>query len=301
MRARYVLTDVFTDRPFGGNPLAVFPDGRGISDVHMAEIARELNLSETVFVLPPEQPAHTRHLRIFTPGAELPFAGHPTIGTAHVLAALGEMPTSEGENRVVFEEGVGPIEVVVRVREGRPVFARLQAARLPEVGPEPPSADELASVLGLTRGEVSGAPIGVSCGLPFLFVPLRDLRALGRARVRIDRWEEVLASWWSPHLYLFTRDVETPGTDVRARMFAPALGILEDPATGGAVVALAGLLANADDRQDGVLQWVVEQGVEMGRPSRLEIEAEVAAGRVSAVRVGGASVVVAEGTMEVPP
>jgi trans-2,3-dihydro-3-hydroxyanthranilate isomerase len=301
MRARYVVADVFTDRPFAGNPLAVFPDGRGISDHTMAKIARELNLSETVFVLPAEQPGHARRLRIFTPGSELPFAGHPTIGTAHVLTALREVETHEGENRLVLQEGVGPIGVRVDVRDSRPVFVQLQAARLPEVGPAPPPADDLAQVVGLTVDDLAGAPVGLSCGVPLLFVPLRDRAALGRARVRIDRLAAVLSSWWTRELYLFTRDVETPGTDFRARMFAPSIGVVEDPATGSAAVALAGHLADQDPRADGVLRWAIEQGVEMGRPSVLELEAEKSGGRVVAVRVGGASVLVAEGTMEVSP
>ena len=137
MRRRYLTADVFTDRPFGGNPLAVFPDARGISPERMQQVARELNLSETVFVLPPEDPGHTRRLRIFTPGVELPFAGHPTVGTALILAWLGEIPFTGEETRIVFEEGVGPVPVTIRAAEGKAVFAQLSAAQLPEFGAAP--------------------------------------------------------------------------------------------------------------------------------------------------------------------
>jgi trans-2,3-dihydro-3-hydroxyanthranilate isomerase len=303
MELRFHTLDVFTDRVFGGNPLAVFPDGRGVGGETMQRIARELNLSETVFVLPPDDPAHTRRLRIFTPAAELPFAGHPTVGTAFLLAALGEVPLAGEETGIVFEEGVGPVPVRIRARDGRPVFAELTAARLPERGPPPPPRGALAALLGLAEDDLldgEWAAEGVSCGVPFLFVPLRDRAALGRARVEPARWEALLAGWWAPHLYVLALDPELPGSDVRARMFAPAMGIAEDPATGGAASALAGYLAWRSPRRDGTLRWTVEQGFEMGRPSILRVEADVRGGEVAAVRVGGASVLVAEGVMRLP-
>lgn len=300
---RFHTLDVFTDRVFGGNPLAVFPDGRGVDDATMQRIARELNLSETVFVLPPDDAAHARRLRIFTPAAELPFAGHPTVGTAFLLAALGEVPLSGDETRIVFEEGVGPVPVRIRARGGAPVFAELTAARLPETGPPPPPRAELAALLGLAEDDLldgEWAPGGASCGVPFLFVTLRGREALGRARLDPARWESLLAGWWAPSVYVLSRDPELPGSDVRARMFAPAMGIAEDPATGGAAAALAGYLAARSPRQEGTLRWTVEQGFEMGRPSILRVEADVRAGEVAEVRVGGASVLVSEGVMRLP-
>lgn len=301
MRHRYLTADVFTDRPFGGNPLAVFPDARGLPPQRMQQVARELNLSETVFVLPPEDPGHTRRLRIFTPGVELPFAGHPTVGTALILAWLGEIPLDGEETRIVFEEGVGPVPVTIRAAEGKAVFAQLSAAQLPELRPAPAVAD-LAEMLSLDPEDIltgDEAPQAVSCGVAFLYVPLRDRDALRRVRLRLDRWESLLATSWAPHVYVFTRDHELPETDYRVRMFAPAMGIPEDPATGAAAAAFGGYLGSRSSG-DGTLRWVLEQGFEMGRPSLLHLEVDRAGGAITAVRVGGGAVQVAEGAMEVP-
>ena len=305
--ARYVFhtLDVFTERPFGGNPLAVFPEAAGLGEAQMQAVARELNLSETVFVLPPADPAHTRRLRIFTPGTELPFAGHPTVGTAHLLAEIGEVPLAGTETRIVFEEGVGPVPVTIRTADGRPVFAQLSAAQPPERGPAPPTAAELAALLSLEPRDIAAepAPAAVSCGVPFLFVTLSGLDALGRARLRREAWEQLLADFWAPHLYLLAAAGATgegPSSTYRARMFAPAMGIDEDPATGAAATALAGYLAPLAGQAEGTLRWSVAQGVEMGRPSRLAIEADLSAGAVTAVRVGGSSVSISQGEMEIP-
>lgn len=303
MRSRYFTADVFTSVPFAGNQLAVFPDGAGLSDDDMLAITREFNYSETTFVFPPDDPAHARRVRIFTPGGEVPFAGHPTIGTAHVLAAIGDVPLTGERTRIVLEEKVGPVPVEIRARDGRPVFAQLSAARRPEVGPPPPSPEVLAQMLSLDRGDVLSGPLapqGVSAGLPFLFVPVRSRDAVRRARVKVDLWEPVLADAWASMLFVFAMDAEQPGHDVRARMFAPGISVPEDPATGSAAAALGGYLAMRAPRGDDTLRWVVEQGFEMGRPSILEIEVDRRAGEITAVRVGGASVVVCEGVIEVP-
>ena len=304
MNCRFVTADVFTSRPLEGNPLAVFPDARGLSDNLMQRIAREFNLSETVFVLPPDDARNTRCVRIFTPKAELPFAGHPTVGAAYVLAALGEIPLTGAETRIVFEEGVGPVPVLIRSEEGRPVFTQLTAAKLPEEGPTPPEAAELAEMLSLdpqdvlTQGE--DYPQGFSCGTPFLFIPLRSRDALRRARLRIEVWEEILLGGWAREVYLFCREPELPGSHIRARMFAAELGIGEDPATGGAVSAFGGYLGVRAPERDGTLAWIVEQGFEMGRPSLLHLEVDKQGGEITAVRVGGSSVLVSEGTIALP-
>lgn len=296
MRYRYHTLDVFTDRIFGGNPLAVFPDARGISDAQMQAVARELNLSETVFVLPAES-GGTRRVRIFTPGAELPFAGHPTVGTAFLLVALGEVPAEEGDTEVVLEEGVGPVPVRVRVRGGKPEFAQLTAAQPPVVGPAP-ARQELAAVLGLDPADLSGdwEPAVASAGVGFTVIPLRDAAALARARLDLSAWERVLAQTDAPGVYPVVP--AAPGGIVRVRMFAPAMGIAEDPATGAAAAALGGYLAR--NPQQGVLRWTVQQGEEMGRPSTIYLEADVHNGIVVRVRVGGSAVMLSEGTMEIP-
>jgi trans-2,3-dihydro-3-hydroxyanthranilate isomerase len=300
MRYRYLTADVFTDRPFGGNPLAVFPDARGIPDARMQQTARELNLSETVFVLPPDDPKHTRKLRIFTPAAEIPFAGHPTVGTAFVLGAVGEVPLDGAETRVIFEEGVGPVPVTIRAHGGLPVFAALTAAKLPEVGPPPPALRDLAEMLSLQPADLLDGAEAVSCGVPFLYIPLRDRDAVRRARVRLDRWEELVAGSWAQEVYVFARDPELPGSHLRSRMFAPRMGIVEDPATGSATASLGGYLASRSPERDGTLRWVIEQGFEMGRPSLLHLEVDQWDGAVTAVRVGGSSVLMSEGWMEIP-
>jgi trans-2,3-dihydro-3-hydroxyanthranilate isomerase len=309
---KFHTADVFTDVPFGGNQLAVLPNAAGLGDDQMLAIAGEFNFSETVFVLPAETPTGTRRLRIFTPGGELPFAGHPTVGTAYVLAQTGEIDLDGDETRIVFEEGVGPVPVLIRALDGKPVFAQLTAARPPERGPAPTDVAVLAEVLSLEPSDILYdrvfTPETVSAGVPFLFVPLRSLEALGRARVRQDVWERTLQDSWASELYVFVEEAESAKRGgvragngvIRARMFAPTLGITEDPATGSAAAAFGGYLAWRSTVRDGTLKWLIRQGVEMGRPSRLEVETDVAGGKVTAIRVGGASVLVSSGTLLYP-
>ena len=256
----------------------------------MPQIAREFNYSETTFVLPPTDPKHTARVRIFTPGGELQFAGHPTVGTAHILATIGAIAMTGDETSIVLEEGVGPIPVTIRSSNGRPESAQLSVAKLPEVGPPPPSRDALAAMLSLDSNDVlvgDMAAQSVSCGTPFLFIPLRDRAAVSRSRIKLDLWESALIKYTTNKVMVFAMDGELPGSDVRARMYAPGIGVPEDPATGSACVALGGYLAARDPRFDGTLRWIVEQGFEMGRPSILEVEADKQGGKVTAARVGG--------------
>lgn len=301
LHPRYLTCDVFTDHLFGGNQLAVFPDASEIPPELMPRIAREFNYSETTFVLPPSDPKHTRRVRIFTPGGELAFAGHPTVGTAHVLATIGAVELTGNETHIVLEEGVGPVPVTIRATDGKPTFAQLTVAKLPEVGPPPPSPGRLAAMLSLKTDDLVGSDMpaeAVSCGTPFLFVPLRDRAAVARARARVDLLGETLGDYWTQMVMVFALEGELPGSDIRARMFAPTIGVPEDPATGSAAVGLGGYLAARDPRFDAKLRWVVEQGFEMGRPSILQVEVEKQAGKITAVRVGGQSVVVCEGRMQ---
>jgi trans-2,3-dihydro-3-hydroxyanthranilate isomerase len=307
MRYRFVTADVFTDQPFGGNPLAVLPDARGIDEALMQKIAREFNLSETVFVLPPVSPAHTRRLRIFTPTTEVPFAGHPTVGTALVLARLGELPLQGASTRIVFEEGAGPVPVTLFAKDGaaphgHATFAQLSAPQAPELLAGRPAA-LIASALSLTPSDLvtdQGLPRVVSCGLPFLLVQLRSRQALARARLNRSVWERQLAGSPAAHLFLFTATDNDDAHDFQARMFAPGGGVDEDPATGSAAAAFGGWLGGMSSLADGTIRCVIAQGLEMGRPSRLEVEVEKRAGAIAAVRVGGAAVLVSEGTIEVP-
>jgi trans-2,3-dihydro-3-hydroxyanthranilate isomerase len=299
---RFVTADVFTDRRFGGNQLAVFLDAGAIAEEYLLPIAREFNYSEVTFVYPPADPRHARRVRIFTPAAEIPFAGHPTVGTAHVLAATGEVPLSGATTRMVLEEQVGLVPVVVHAEAGEPVFGQLSAAKLPEVGRTSPSVEALADVLSLDAGDFVGGdypPQVVSAGLPFLLVPLRNREAVRRARVRLEAWERALKGTDASEVMVFALDAEGAGADVRARVFVPGLNVPEDPATGSACAALGGYLASRTPRDNGTLRWTVEQGVEMGRPSRLHVEADKSAGTVTAVRVGGRTVLVSEGRLTV--
>jgi trans-2,3-dihydro-3-hydroxyanthranilate isomerase len=295
----FYTADVFTDTLFGGNQLGILPDARGLTTEQMHAIAREFNYSESTFVFPPDDPKHTRRVRIFTPGGELPFAGHPTVGTAHVLAAIGEIPLTGPETRIVLEEGVGPVPVVIRARDGKPDFAQLSVAMLPVASEPPVSREALASTLSLEPSDLLDgdySPQTVSCGLPFLLVPLRDRRAVARSRLRIDPWEKTLKDTPSAMIMVFAADAERPGSDVRARMYGPSVGVGEDPATGSACACLAGYLAMRTPR-DGTLRWVVEQGFEMGRPSILHIEADKQNGAITGVRVGGQTVLVFKGEL----
>jgi trans-2,3-dihydro-3-hydroxyanthranilate isomerase len=302
MQFPYVTVDVFTKERFGGNQLAVFPNARDLPPQLMQKIAREFNFSETTFVFPPADRKHTRKVRIFTPGSELQFAGHPTIGTAFALATIGDIPFDGKETKIVLEEGVGPVPVVIRGAAGKPGFAQLSAARVPEFGPTPPPVADLARALGLGADDVRTDeffPQGISCGTPFLAVPVRDRAVLARARVRLDDFERVLRGYWTDKVFVFCHDPELPGSHYRARMFAPMSGVPEDPATGSANVAFGGYLGTRDARRDGTLRWVVEQGFEMGRPSILEVEVDKRDGAITAARVGGNSVLVSRGEFSI--
>lgn len=294
----YHTVDVFTATRFGGGPLAVLPDARGLDAEEMHAIAREFNYSESTFVLPPEDPACTRRVRIFTPGGEVPFAGHPTLGTAHVLAAIGAIP--RGTPQVVLEEGVGQVPVRFEWTEGAPSFAQLSVAKLPEILPLRPSSETLAAMLSLEPEEVLDGPFhpqAVSCGLPFTYIPLRSLDAVRRARLRPDRWEEALSRSDAHMVFVFALEAEDPAHQVRARMFAPGLSVAEDPACGSGCAALGGYLGMRDATSEGTLRWTIEQGYEMGRPSLLHVECDKRGGAITGIRVGGRSVMVCEGVI----
>ncbi|MEE8586741.1 MAG: PhzF family phenazine biosynthesis protein [Acidobacteriota bacterium] len=303
MQYRFFTADVFTDRAFGGNQLAVLPEAQGLDDRRMQQVAREFNFPETVFVFPPEDARHTRKLRIFTPGHEVPFAGHPTVGTAHVLSSAGQIPLNGALTRIVFEEKVGPVPVSIRAEGGQPVFCQLTAAQPPEFGPPPPDAAAIAAAISLQPSDVRQdeyAPRMVSAGLPFLCVPLKDRQAVARARLNLDAWEKEISQNWAPYVFFFAFDPELEGSDIRARMFAPSAGIPEDPATGSAAAALGGYLGVRAGGSDETLRWRIEQGFEMGRPSLIDIEVEKKNGQIEAIRVGGPSVLVTQGSIEIP-
>ncbi len=297
MQFAYSILDVFTEQPYAGNPLAVVLNADELGDAQMQTIAREFNLSETVFLRSPRADNGLVHARIFTPAKELPFAGHPTVGAACLLSMIGSAPPGE-DVTFVIEEGVGPVPVRVRSAPDRAVYAELTAAQLPEFG-EPPPDDEIAAILGLDPADLvseNERVRAVSCGVPFVLVPVRTPELLAGVDLDLVAWRRTLAGRWAEELYVYTRGYEG---ELRARMFAPAMGIAEDPATGAAAAALAGALASDSPVVEGRLHWVIHQGIEMGRPSQLHISAERAGSAVTAVRVGGFAVRVAEGTLTV--
>ena len=297
----YHLVDVFTDRAFGGNPLAVCTNGRGLTTETMQSVAKEFNLSETTFVLPPDDPKHDWRVRIFTPGSELPMAGHPTVGTSFVLAREHMIRRDERETNIVLEEGVGPVPVRIEFKDGEPVFAEMTQP-LPKFGPQVNDIEAVAAMLSLDAGDIdANLPVEVvSCGVPFLYVPLRSLAAARQARPRADLIECVATGGVPPEVFVFAREVEHEGSTVHSRMFAPGLGITEDPATGAASGPLGCYLVRhrlvACDR---VAEITSEQGIEMGRPSFIKITIERRGDEFKAVRVGGQCHFMGEGFIEV--
>jgi len=357
MDHRFVIADVFSATPFGGNQLAVFPDAQGLSSRAMQALAREFNFAETTFVLPPDDPRHAARVRIFTPKAELPFAGHPTVGTAAVLAHLGRVdwsdpphpasatarpsaspslrnplpPQAGGEGRfmatLVLEEGIGPVAVeVAPPRDGAALFARFALDQEIERPVQTPDPAHAAAALSLPEDAIVEAWFA-GLGVRFAFVRLTDDKAVDRAALDRGAWVRHFASAWASNLYLFAGDV-SPGSKLYVRMFAPALGIDEDPATGSGAGILAGCLAERVKGNDGMHAWWITQGIAMGRPSAIEAQAETRAGpafggrsiaragardagdssdsratragRVIKIWVGGATVIMGEGTMRVP-
>ncbi len=298
MSYRYFLCDVFTDRRFGGNQLAVLPEAAGLSDQQMQQIAREFNFSESTFVLPAEE-GHTRRVRIFTPTTEVPFAGHPNVGTAFVLASMGAFGEIGAPITVTFEEKAGLVPVAVRREPGKPIWCELTAPQTLSLGTTL-SAESVAAAVSLAPDDIvtrAHPPQVASVGLPFVMVEVKDRAALARARANMNGVDALLAAGVTPDLYLYTRSADE--FDLRARMFAPLDGVPEDPATGSACCALAALLCHDEEATDGSFRWRIAQGVEMGRPSVLEGRAEKRAGTVVTACIGGSSVMVSEGMIEV--
>lgn len=298
---RYAILDVFSETPFAGNPLAVVTESEALEDAQMQAIAREFNLSETVFVGPPGNPRHSASVRIFTPAHELPFAGHPTIGTAVLLALEANGGSGAHEAMLILEEKIGPVRCGVFLkgdRLGRAIFDL--PAEATELASEL-DREAVASALDLLPGEVgfeNHIPTVYSAGLPYALVPVRNLEAMARARPNLAAWADAFSSD-EASAYVYCRETAVRSRDFHARMFAPGDGILEDPATGSAVAALVGAIIRFDAPASGSHRYVIEQGVEMGRPSLIDLELDVAGGRIDGARIGGDAIVVARGSLEV--
>ena len=301
MRLRYHVLDVFTATRFAGNPLAVVHDADALDAARMQKIAREFNLSETVFVLKPERAAHTARVRIFTPSIELPFAGHPTVGTAALLAELkATAPAASGDALVVLEEQIGIVRVGVRLRPASAPFAEFDAPKLPQESGTLPPTDRLAAALGLIPAEIgfeNHRPLRVAAGNTFAFVPIASLEAMAKARVASSHWSAAFQGGIGAFLYC--RQTVHTTSAFHARMFSPEHGVLEDPATGSAAVGFAAVIHRFDALPDGPHKRAIEQGYEMGRPSLIELSLQVDGGKLASVRIGGHAVRVAEGSIEV--
>jgi trans-2,3-dihydro-3-hydroxyanthranilate isomerase len=299
-KLRYQLVDVFTDERFGGNPLAVFTNGRSVEPEVMQRIAKELNLSETVFVLPPDDAANDWRLRIFTPGVELPMAGHPTVGTAFVLAREHLVDINAERTAIRLEEQVGMIPVEFAFQDDGRLLVTMQQP-LPTFGPEFTDRATIAEMLSLDVSALDDYPLQVvSCGVPFLFVPIKNLDAMHAIKLRLDIWERAVKGHAAQHIFTFSRQVEKAGSTVHSRMFAPAMGIAEDPATGAASGPLGCYLVKHNIVTDNPAAIISEQGVEMGRPSFIHIGIDRDKdGEISRVSVGGQSVYIGEGLIEI--
>lgn len=297
---RYAILDVFTDRALAGNPLAVVLDSDGLDAARMQAIASEFNLSETVFVFPPSRPGTSARVRIFTPARELPFAGHPTIGTAVLLATDRlEGVTRETDAVVVLEEDIGIVRCGCVITPGKAGKAVFDLPKLPEEKPFHGDIGLAASALGLDRSDIgfeNHVPSVFGVGNAFVFVPVNGLGAIQRINLSPAHWEGAFGNP-TASVFVYTRDCVHQDGDFHARMFAPELGIAEDPATGSAVASFSAVVMRFDGGSEGDRRLVVEQGYEMGRPSRLELEVSVQKGRLSGARIGGHAVIVGRGDL----
>ena len=303
MARRYQILDVFTSHALAGNPLAIVLDSDGLDTARMQAIAAEFNLSETVFVLPAETKNHSARIRIFTPVYEMPFAGHPTVGTAICLAAERFGPVDrEMDAVIVLEENIGPVRCGVRLTAGSG-FAEFDIPKLPQPCGKPGGKAEIAAALGLEReliGFENHRPTVWSAGVPFCMVPVANMAALAACTVHRQHWQDAFETEVGREAgpaFVYTRETEGHDHAFRARMFSPGAGIAEDPATGSAVAAFSGVVNDFDALTAGTHVMMIEQGFEMGRPSLIRLEIVVERGAITTVRIGGHAVCVAEGTL----
>ena len=291
---KYYICDVFTKKRFGGNPLAVLTEAEGLTDKQMQQIAREFNFSESSFVFPPEN-GNTSKVRIFTPDVEVPFAGHPNIGTAFVLASSGMIGDFHESTEIIFEEKAGLVPILLRKFDDSSIWCELQAPEKLSIG-KTVSAEDLASAISVDSSDIivdTHPPQQASVGLPFVIAELKNTQALEQASINIKGFKKLTSQYNTCFVHIYTHSNDE--YDVRTRMFAPFDGMPEDPATGSANCALGGLLTYYNDSASGDFEWKIAQGVEMGRPSYLKARTQKKGGEVTAAFIGGNSVMVSEG------
>ncbi len=304
MRFAYYTLDVFTETRLAGNPLAVVLEAKGLDDAKMLAITREFNLSETVFVTEPADPVNTASVRIFTPGGELPFAGHPTVGTGVLLAMLhAKDHLSGGGVTIALEEKIGLVKVEVSQRPGRAARGVFELPKASERLDVPLDAAAVAVALGVPQ-EAIGFDAHVlsawSAGVNYVMVPLKSLAVVKQAGVaEMAAWRNAFAPVGNCGVYVYTHETENAEHQVHARMFWPTGSILEDPATGSAAAAFSGAAVAFEKPADGAHQLVIEQGYEMGRPSEIALDLDIAGGVLTAARIGGGAVVISTGTIEI--
>jgi trans-2,3-dihydro-3-hydroxyanthranilate isomerase len=299
MTRRFQTLDVFTEMAMAGNPLAVVLDAEGLDDARMQAIAAEFNLSETVFVFEPRDAVNSARVRIFTPKRELPFAGHPTVGAAALIAHRRASDLLAAQDlRIVLEEPIGDVVCVARRRKGQALAAYFELPKLPQrLEDKPPATVQIAASLGLELQDIGfdgHEPSVFSAGAPFLFVPVRSLDAIGRATPGIMPW----ATKDGPATFVYTREIEREGSAYHARMFASAWGVYEDPATGSAVAAFAGVVQAFERPRDGESMLTIEQGFEMGRPSLIALGLVIENGALVSATIGGSVVIVSTGSLD---
>ena len=298
MARNYLLYDVFTTERLAGNPLAVVLDSDGLDTAGMQAIAREFNLSETVFVLPADNPKHRNRIRIFTPDYEMPFAGHPTVGSAIALAELA----GEATGIFVLEENIGPVRCAVSEHDGS-TFAEFDLAKLPEPLELKADPEAIGAALGLAPHEIGFENHRVafwSAGVPYVTIPVADLEAAAKIRLDNQAWSELAprkSEWAMASPYVYCRETVHHDSAFHVRMIVPGTPSYEDPATGSAAAAFAGAIMHFDAPTDGTSQLWIEQGLEMGRPSRIRLELNVDGGKLASARIGGHAIKVAEGTL----
>jgi trans-2,3-dihydro-3-hydroxyanthranilate isomerase len=302
VRRKFHTLDVFTDVALAGNPLAVVLDSDGLDAARMQAIAREFNVSETVFVQAPQDPVNTAKLRIFTPRRELPFAGHPTVGTAILL---GELRASEllarEDVRIVLEETVGPVACTVRHLKDRAPRASFALPQMPSFVEDLGNAEDIASALGVTPADLATGvhhPARFSAGVPFAFVALARQSAVERVQPDLNHWQAAFGGNGRESVYVYCAETVHREHAYHARMFAPDMGLSEDPATGGAVAAFAGVIMRDSLLKDGDHTLIIEQGFEMGRPSLIALGLEVVGGALKSASIGGAAVLIAQGIID---
>jgi trans-2,3-dihydro-3-hydroxyanthranilate isomerase len=299
MARRFVTLDVFTGEQLAGNPLAVVLDAEGLDTGRMQAITREFNLSETVFVRPAADPRQRADIRIFTPASELPFAGHPTVGTA-VLLALQDRSGEPGAVAFGLKEEIGIVSCAVEVEDATTGHARFRLPRLPQLWGEGRDFAQCAWALGLEPEEICferHVPSRHTAGVAYDLVPVATLDALARARPQHEAFAKVFGDSDHPAAYVYARQPATSGGRFRARMFAPGLGVAEDPATGSAAAAFAGALMQCEPLGDGTHDIAIEQGVEMGRRSEIALQLTIENGALVAAEIGGRAVIVSRGEL----